>query len=309
MKYVFTENTQEAQEAEDAVLELEYKDLLPIIKKASFKDTSTLEPRSFAKLQLRAINALKTLMVSKTHKVMLLCGVSSVDTIDLANELVQNVAKVEPTIAYAPTKFELFGSDKEDGVLTSDGFVIMPCSHLIDHPKWLGMADACLAQNTSLKLVLCGDANDIANLNMMWPTLDNVLRADIVLEFSIVGAMEMMGSLVASYKEKFGVKDFDNRAIELLCIWSTRQSGDRRYIGIPELKLISLVTEANQYSKGSVVTYNDVLKAIGAADFRLNYLAQMELRNHRDDQILLDTEGEVTGQINGLSVIETAGTT
>ena len=35
----------------------------------------------------------------------------------------------------------------------------------------------------------------------------------------------------------------------------------------------------------------------------------MELRNHRDDQILLDTEGEVTGQINGLSVIETAGTT
>ena len=309
MKYVFTENTKEAQEAEDAVLELEYKDLLPIIKKASFKDTSTLEPRSFAKLQLRAINALKTVMVSKAHKVMLLCGVSSVDTIDLANELVQNVAKVEPTIAYAPTKFELFGSDKEDGVLTSDGFVIMPCSHLIDHPKWLGMADACLAQNTSLKLVLCGDANDIANLNMMWPTLDNVLRADIVLEFSIVGAMEMMGSLVASYKEKFGVKDFDNRAIELLCIWSTRQSGDRRYIGIPELKLISLVTEANQYSKGSVVTYNDVLKAIGAADFRLNYLAQMELRNHRDDQILLDTEGEVTGQINGLSVIETAGTT
>ena len=75
MKYVFTENTKEAQEAEDAVLELEYKDLLPIIKKASFKDTSTLEPRSFAKLQLRAINALKTLMVSKTHKVMLLCGV------------------------------------------------------------------------------------------------------------------------------------------------------------------------------------------------------------------------------------------
>lgn len=315
MKYVFTDNTTEAQNAEDAVLELEYNDLLTNLGEYSFKTTKDLTPRSFSKLQLRARNALKSLLNNPLSKVMLLCGSTSVDTIDIACDLFKDVASITPTIAIAPTKFELFGSEKESGVLTEPGFVVMPCSHFIDHPKWLGMADACIAMNEGLKLVLCGDATDCATLNMMWQTLDNAVRADIVLEYPILGAMTLMGSLVASYSEKYHVNAFDDKAIRLLCIWSCRQSGDRRYLGIPEAKLLSLVIEANRYaslkahgSEDFIVTEHDVLKAIGAADFRVNSLAESELRNHRDNQIILETKGEVTGQINGLSVIETAGT-
>ncbi|SFS50965.1 Lon protease (S16) C-terminal proteolytic domain-containing protein [Succinivibrio dextrinosolvens] len=308
MKYVFTEATEEAQNAADAIVELEYQDLLPVIERKDFKDTSEFKPRSFAKLQLRARNAVKELINNPYSKILMLCGSSRVNTIEIAHELVSELAGEEPTIAYAPTKFEFFGNDKVDGVLTSKGYVIMPCSHLLDHPKWLNMSDACIAQNDGLKLILCGDATECASLQMIWPSLDNVLRSDIVMEFPIAGGVELMSSLVASYVSKYRLQNFSQDAIELLCIWSSRQSGDRRWLGIPEIRLCTLVIAANRYAKGNTVDNLAVLKAIAAEDYRINYFAELELRNHRDNQILLATEGEEVGQINGLSVIETAGT-
>ena len=55
MKYVFTDNTTEAQNAEDAVLELEYNDLLTNLGEYSFNTTKDLTPRSFSKLQLERV--------------------------------------------------------------------------------------------------------------------------------------------------------------------------------------------------------------------------------------------------------------
>ncbi len=308
MKYAFTENTKEAQEAEDAVVELEYADLCIRFNDSELKEPSEAAPRSFSSLQLRAKNAVKTLASGTVSNVLMLCGSSSVNTIDIAAELVSDIAGVEPTIAYAPTKFEFFGNDKVDGVVTSKGYVIMPCSHLIDHPKWLNMTDACLAQNRDLRLILCGDATDCSALKMIWPSLDNALHADIVLEFPAKGAFEMMSALTSEYVKKYSLKNFSKEAVELLCVWACRKSGDRRWVGLPELKLKAFVLDANRYAKGGRVEVKHVLKAIGADDFRANYLAESELRNHRDNQILLMTEGEMIGQINGLSVIETAGT-
>ena len=62
------------------------------------------------------------------------------------------------------------------------------------------------------------------------------------------------------------------------------------------------------FAKGETVAKRHVLKSIAAMDFRINFLAESELRDHRDRQILISTQGAVVGQINGLSVIETAGT-
>ena len=66
-----------------------------------------------------------------------------------------------------------------------------------------------------------------------------------------------------------------------------------------------------QVPTGKVKLYVDrrhVLKALGSNDFRNNFLAESSLREHRDRQLLVATQGAVVGQINGLSVIETLGT-
>lgn len=308
MKYVFTEDNLEAKNAQDAVIELEYKDLITIFDEVDFKDTTEVKPRSFSSMQLRAKNAVKALMRNANNNLLMISGSSNVDTIDLTLELLKDIANIEPTVAYAPNKFECFGDEQNEGVFTRSGIVVMPSTHLLDHPKWLGMIDACLAQNKDLKLILCGDAQDCAALNLIWPSLDNILRADIVLEFPVKGALNTLASLVSYYAKRFDLKPFDKAAVRLLCSWCCRQSGDRRWLGLPEIRLRQLVLEACDFSKGEIVKEYDVLKALGAQDFRVNYLAESELRNHRDNQILLLTQGEVVGQINGLSVIETTGT-
>lgn len=117
----------------DTVLEIEYSDLLADYGDKSFHDTSSLKPRSFASMQLRARNAIRSLIRNQNAKLLLLCGSSSVNVIDIAFELVTEITGKEPVTAYAPTKYECFGDDKNDGVFTSSNIVIMPCNHLIDH--------------------------------------------------------------------------------------------------------------------------------------------------------------------------------
>ena len=309
--------------------------------------SSLIAPRSFASLQLRAKNATKALFAQKREHLLVLCSSTSVDGIATAVDLVREVKGLEPTVAYAPTKFEFFGNDKEDGLITAAGtnglnVVVMSCVHLIDHPKWLGMLDACLAQNEALKLILVGDATDVAQLSILWPTLENALQAEIVLEFSSVGALETIAGLISYYQTQVNPKPeaaaaeksaaahnaadvadkaaaaegeylraFSREAVALLAGYCCRLSGDRRYLGLTELSLKSVIFEANRYAAAagcSFVKQRHVLKALGAVDFRHNFLAEASLREHRDRQLLIATKGAIVGQINGLSVIETLGT-
>lgn len=487
--------------------------------------SNLVKPRSFASLQLRAKNAMKGLFALKRERMLVLCGDSRIDTIATACDMVRELSGLDPTVAYAPTKFELFGNDKEDGILTVSAtledenlngvkprafsfngtiqslaapqtsqvnnatgannkggrdsltgesgayaagvgtkynVVIMPCMHLIEHPKWLGMVEACLAQNESLKLILVGDATEIAQLSMFWGKLDNAIHADIVLEFTAVGALSTLAGLISHYQQNdrdgASLWSFSRDALAVLASYTCRLSGDRRYIGLPELPLKSLIYEANRYAwldaqqrimkslanvdlstqsqlglklppefikeldrelsaslglgrsdndelwsqneadngaqmmvsedlgdlsdrtklvsaneidepleqseaeskleavpeseleikphnelenvdpdhalansdeqvvsvelsdhgmpvaqvpTGKVKLYVDrrhVLKALGSNDFRNNFLAESSLREHRDRQLLVATQGAVVGQINGLSVIETLGT-
>lgn len=419
-----------------------------VAKEEGSELSSLIKPRSFASLQLRAKNAMKGLFALNRERVLVLCTSNAVDPIGTACDMVRELTGIEPTIAYAPTKFELFGNDKEDGILTQNvaematssiiensanasssakesassnasntkttkqdkslfgkaaglfaqdksakdqneaatassasgaastdtssvqanrpafNVVVMPCVHLIEHTKWLGMLDACLAQNDSLKLILVGDATDVAQLSMLWPSLDNAIHADIVLEFTAVGALQTLAGLISHYqrndRDGAGLLPFSREALALLASYSCRLSGDRRYLGITELSLKALIYEANRFAlldklyrdqKSSSVVEQDktlaedkvlvgdsasteanpafdnatdnksrskascdfvsayhVLKALGANDFRNNFLAESSLREHRDRQLLVATQGAVVGQINGLSVIETLGT-
>ena len=83
--------------------------------------SSLVPPRSFASLQLRAKNATKALFAQKREHLLVLCSDTSVDGIATAVDLVREVQGLEPTVAYAPTKFEFFGNDKEDGIITAAG--------------------------------------------------------------------------------------------------------------------------------------------------------------------------------------------
>ncbi len=321
-----------------------------ILQKALILNSELVPPRTFASMQWRARNATRALLQQDSERLLILCTPNAVDAMGTAEDLVRELGGPAPIIAMAPTKFELFGNDKEVGIVTNDttaSVVVMPCTHLIDHPKWLGMLEACLSQNTKLKLILTGDATDVAQLSMIWPYADNALHADIVLEFSANGALITLAGLISHYQQSSTgrVLPFTTAALELLAMYACRLSGDRRYIGLPERNIYSLVCSASAYAQRHpvdskkalhkehglildqdlaaaaaeagapdavqispmVVTRRHMLKALCAQDFRNNLLAMASLREHRDRQLLIATRGAVVGQINGLSVIETLG--
>lgn len=297
----------ETQLPNDNVYELELEDLLPDFGPADFRSTLDLKPKSFAQLQFRARNAVRALLRDNESRILLLCGASFIDNLGTAQRLVFEVASLEVPIIYQSKKGELFGKDGNSGILGAGGIFILNASIILSHPQWLPKLDELLSRG-NLRLIFCADAVDASALQVLWPAVENALHADLVLEFAAQGGCYLMGSLVADFCQRYKLKPFDAKAVELLCIYSCRQSGDRRWIGLPELKLRGLCREASGYAQNAVVGIRDVLKAIAADDFRANYLAESQLRDHRDRQILIATSGEVVGQINGLSVIETSGT-
>jgi len=293
----------------DTVLELEVSDLRPDFGQAEFATTQELEPRSYASLQLRAGRAVKQLLASAHEQVLVICGNIWNDQPEIACDLVARHGG-RAVLVKEPDRELILGSKKNGkaGLLDGSGILIMPCSHFIDHPKWIGRAEAKILSNKNLKLIFCGDATDCTQLELMWPFLNRALHTELVSEFSADNGLFLMGGMIAAYCARAKLKPFDREAVALLCMYSCRQSSSVRWLGILQTDFRSLLQQADAYAEGPVVTRANLLKAIAAKDFRENYIAESELREHRDMQILMETSGQTVGQINGLSVVETAGT-
>ena len=305
-KLFYKDNTQ--SEIEGA-FELEYNELYPHFEDVDFKDTSTLQARSFATLQLRAKSALRALITSNVSNIAQICSSSKVDGILVVEDLIKAIdAKCKYSVLLSPKRYELFGSALNKGFMQQKGLYIFPCSYFIDHEDYLGMMDKYLYENKDIKIILVGDATDIAALNMIWPFTQRAISSDLVLEFRAIGGIATMGAFVKHIVNSNNLKDFSVDAIKLLAVYASRLSGDRRYLGLSQIDLLSLCIEANYFAKDSIVSAYCVLKAIAAKDFRVNFIAESGLRDHKDNQILITTKGAVVGQINGLSVVETVGT-
>lgn len=290
-------------------IELSAYDLYPHFNLPKSFSTKDLEPKSFAAMQHRVKNALRAVFTKHLSKTVVLCGDSCIDLIATSYELVADICVKDTkiSIAYAPTKIDFFGTEKEEGIVSNSDVIIMPIAHLNAHPKWLGMIDAVLAQNDNLILVLCGDAADCAALSLYWSNYVNAVHADFVFEFRASEQNYSLAALIKHYVIKYKLKDFDGAALNLIASFLARLNNDRRYLFISELKLISLCQEANSFCKTELISEKDVLKAIAASDYRINFIAKAELRYHQDKQLLIKTKGECVGQINGLSVLETQG--
>lgn len=290
-------------------VQLEASALYPHFTLASSFSTKNIEAKSFASMQHRIKNALKAMFHKNLAKVAILCGDSCIDLVATCYELVLmcQAQKNKISIAYAPTKLDFFGNDKEDGLVSTSDVIIMPIAHLNAHPKWLGMLDAVLAQNESLKMVLCGDASDCAALSIYWSNYANAIQADFVFEFRASEQNYALASLIKHYVNSYQLKDFNGEAINLIASYLARLNNDRNYLFISELRLIALCQEANSFCKHEQVGRFEVLKAIAAHDYRINFISKAQLRYHQDNQLLIKTKGSCVGQINGLSVLETQG--
>ncbi len=88
---------------------------------------------------------------------------------------------------------------------------------------------------------------------------------------------------------------------------AVRFTGDQGILPLSLIWIRQQLIEAALYSKENVITAKAFKSACNAHEWRESYLAERMQREIQLGQILIETEGETIGQINGLSILDYPG--
>jgi lon-related putative ATP-dependent protease len=115
------------------------------------------------------------------------------------------------------------------------------------------------------------------------------------------------GLFVRTISEGEGLPAFDRTAVARLVEHSSRIVGDQKKLSTRFGPVADLVREAAYYAGQNghkTVTGDDVKQAIEAGIFRRNRIEERVREMIADGTLIVQTEGEAIGQVNGLSVLQ-----
>lgn len=117
---------------------------------------------------------------------------------------------------------------------------------------------------------------------------------------------QLYARLVATMVREAELQPFDRGAVARVLERSARMAGDSEKLSTKGKTVRDLLREANHWAKQGgreVVTAEDVERAIDAQVYRADRLRERMHEAILRDTVLVDTEGEEIGQLNGLSII------
>lgn len=104
------------------------------------------------------------------------------------------------------------------------------------------------------------------------------------------------------------IKDLDATAVAKIIEYSSRIAESQKKLSTRFNLLSEIMTEANAWAtldNEKIITGEYVEKAISERNHRLNMYEEKLTEMINNDYIMIDTQGEVIGQINGLAVLDT----
>ena len=133
------------------------------------------------------------------------------------------------------------------------------------------------------------------------------IKADFDVEMDRTPTnMKKFASFISHISRKEDLKHFTVDAVTKVIEYSSRLTGDRNKLSTRFNELLELIYEANAWSEDSqYVQFDDVLTAIEEKEYRDNLAEEKVQEMIEKEHILIDTEGEKVGQINGLAVYQT----
>lgn len=160
-----------------------------------------------------------------------------------------------------------------------------------------------------LKVALVGDRLLYYLLNSLDPEFDQLFKVMADFDGSMDRSAEMQQSyarLIATLVRKEELRALDKAAVARVIERSARLAGDAEKLSARMRTVTDLLREANYWASengNGVITVEDVDRAIEAKVYRGDRLREKMQESILRETILIDTEGAVAGQINGLSVI------
>jgi len=163
-----------------------------------------------------------------------------------------------------------------------------------------------------VKVVIIGDARLYQLLYAMDEDFRQLfkVKAEFASEMDRTEeALHDLAAFVAGLCREEGLLHFDGSAVARLGDESARYVDDQAKLSTRFSALADLVREASFWatrSERNLVHAEDVERAVRDRDHRLDYVQQRMLESIEEGTVLIDTEGEAIGQINGLSVAQLA---
>jgi lon-related putative ATP-dependent protease len=119
--------------------------------------------------------------------------------------------------------------------------------------------------------------------------------------------IDQLVKFIASHCEREGLRHFDREGTAEVIEYSSRLAGDQRKLTTRFNELVEVLHEANAWAEldgAKVISREHVKRAIAEKIYRSNKYEEYMLEHFKDGKILIDTEGEVVGQVNGLAVLD-----
>ncbi len=161
-----------------------------------------------------------------------------------------------------------------------------------------------------VKVALLGDRLLYYLLSSLDPDFGELFKvaADFNEEFDRSDENQMLyARLIATLARKEGLRPFDRGAVARVIEHSSRLAGDAEKLSTRMRNICDLLREADYWagrSGNGAVTAQDVQRAIDAQIYRSDRVREKLQEEILRGTILIDTEGERVGQVNGLSVIQ-----
>jgi lon-related putative ATP-dependent protease len=117
---------------------------------------------------------------------------------------------------------------------------------------------------------------------------------------------QLYASLIATKARLEELRAFDRYAIARIIEYSARTAGDAEKLSAHMLSIADLLREADYWADqagNGIVTADDVQRAIDAQIRRADRVRERVQEQIERGTIMIDTDGERVGQVNGLSVI------
>ncbi|PSW21952.1 ATP-dependent protease [Photobacterium sanctipauli] len=164
----------------------------------------------------------------------------------------------------------------------------------------------------NVKIILFGDYQTYQLLQHYDPEFSELFRvtADFEDEMNRSDESEAQyAQFISSIVNDNGMLHCDRKAIARIIEYSSRQADDQNKLSLHSADIANLLRETNYVAKSSNATMiraNHVEQALQSQEKRVSRLKDHVMQTFTNGTTLIDTEGVVAGQINGLSVISTS---
>ena len=162
----------------------------------------------------------------------------------------------------------------------------------------------------NLKVIVLGSRTELATLGELEESLYSFADyAEIESYISVaeVESQKMWAGYVKKIAQTLNV-EMNFSALNKLYKLLVRESEDRFLINISPLKLKEMLQDVVTLTGNSILSADDFEAVFQRKSIQYGFLKEQTYADILNEQVYVETQGEIVGQINGLSVIEYPGT-